>query len=156
MEEYAYKSLVHDFYKSVDAQTMGQELKKIEEKYGYLQPKYILEEAKRDNHPLHNCFEWSDNLAAQKWRETQARSMLRVVVIQKEYSSEPIRAFVQIREDGEGRYRNFEDVMIDPDEAQKQINQAKRELDKWIQKWNHLKTLDKYFKAIRDVETVAA
>lgn len=149
MEEYAFKSGVTDFYSKVDPQVVGESLKKIEEKYGGLKPSYIISEAKYKDHPLHECFEWSDTIAAQKWRERQASSMLRVVVVQKEYSAEPIRAFVSIRNENGYTYQNFDQVMMDPETAQMHLNDAKRELDAWMRKWKHLQQLAVYFEAIR-------
>ena len=56
----------------VEAQEAGEELDRIYKKYGELQPSTIVDESRDSSAPLHKCFEWDDQTAAEKYRETQA------------------------------------------------------------------------------------
>lgn len=64
----------------------NEELKSVfeeirEEAGGVLRPGLVVELAASTNHPLHEYFEWSDTEAAQKYREDQARRLIRSVKI---------------------------------------------------------------------------
>ena len=55
----------------VDAQTAGEELNRIYTKNGALNPADIVDESRPEDAPLHDCFEWRDDVAAEKYREQQ-------------------------------------------------------------------------------------
>lgn len=59
----------------VDAQTAGEELQRIYQEKGGLNPSDIVEESRHDSAPLHPCFEWDDETAAEKYRQTQAMQL---------------------------------------------------------------------------------
>lgn len=48
-------------------------------KHGRLTPALVVRDAKRPNSILHPCFEWDDGEAAGKWREEQARVLIRSI-----------------------------------------------------------------------------
>lgn len=52
-------------------------LLEIEERFGIVTPKMVVDLAKDPNHPLHSQFEWRDDVAAQRFREEQARELIR-------------------------------------------------------------------------------
>ena len=145
---YNFKPMAYDFYKKQDAETIAKELKHIEDKNGFITAKLIVKEAEDIKHPLHHCFEWKNTIAAQKWREHQARSMLKIIVIQNEIITEPVRAFVSVRSEREHVFMNIEAVMYNPDMSQQQIEQCKRDIDKLIRKWHHLKDLQTLFQSV--------
>lgn len=49
----------------------------IEERFGIVTPKMVVDLARDPNHPLHAHFEWRNDIAAQKFREEQARELIR-------------------------------------------------------------------------------
>jgi hypothetical protein len=65
-------------------------LRRLEKKHGYVSPKLLVDEAAPENHPLHDQFEWDDEVAGPLYRENQARVLIRSVVYIKK-SSEIIR-----------------------------------------------------------------
>ena len=81
---------------------------------GLLRPADVVEAARDPESPLHSHFEWDDTEAAEKWREEQARQLIRNVRIEVGTSSPVlVRAFVSLpvdRQNGAG-YRRFEDVI---------------------------------------------
>lgn len=47
---------------------------------GPISPQMVLDRARDESSPLHDCFEWNDTIAAEKFRMVQARVLLRLVV----------------------------------------------------------------------------
>ena len=72
----------------VDAQTAGEELQRIYQEKGGLNPSDIVEESRNDSAPLHPCFEWDDEIAAEKYRQTQAMQIVRSIVTIQESDME--------------------------------------------------------------------
>lgn len=58
----------------------------IEEKNGVLEARDVVDDARDFNSPLHDCFEWDDSIAGEKYREEQARVLIKTVYIQKRVS----------------------------------------------------------------------
>lgn len=80
-----------------DAQAVGAELEQIE----VLEPKKVVEYARDPSTALHECFEWNDNVAAEKYREGQASYIVRSLVTVEEDAPE------------EFEYRVYEHVVVD-------------------------------------------
>lgn len=154
MKKYSFKEGAIDFKKEVDANIMGKALEKIEKKYGSVSPENILNEASKPKHPLHKCFEWDNTIAAQKWRERQAHSMLRILVVETDEIKEPIRAFVYIKTEKEGIYQDIEKALTVQESSDFLVEQAKREMDSWIKKYQHLKQLNAYFRVLKKVHNI--
>lgn len=55
------------------------ELLAVREQYGELTPANVVDAAREDDHPLHDRFEWDDEVAGEKYRLSQARQLIRVV-----------------------------------------------------------------------------
>lgn len=52
-------------------------LLEIEKRFGTVTPRIVVDLARDENHPLHGEFEWRDGVAAEKFREEQARELIR-------------------------------------------------------------------------------
>ena len=80
------------------------ELLAIRAEHGKLTPALIVDVAADEDHPLHNRFEWDDEVAGRKYRLQQAKQLIRVVrenYIDRKGSPEDVRFFHAIpREDG--------------------------------------------------------
>jgi len=80
-----------------DAQRIGEELELIKSKET-LNPRSVVKKAKDRKSVLHNYFDWDDNVASEKWRLQQARSIvnhvIEVVIIKGEQVEE--RAFFNV------------------------------------------------------------
>ena len=82
----------------VSAQTAGEELHRIYADKGQLKPADVVDESRPTSAPLHPCFEWDDEVAAEKYREVQAGNLIRsITVVHETPAHEPIevRAFVK-------------------------------------------------------------
>lgn len=132
----------------VDANIAGQELERIYKRDGAIDPSVIVDESRPDNAPLHDCFEWDDEKAAQLYRERQARTMIANVVMVGEPKKETYtRAFVHV----EHEYRPLKVVLENKDMTQELLRNALRELKCFEAKYRELSDLAPVFDAIQKV-----
>lgn len=69
--------------------TVEDALKAIFDQHGAVTPSLVVEAAKDEDSPLHECFIWDDAQAAQEYRLIQARRVIRRYKIV--YEGEPVR-----------------------------------------------------------------
>lgn len=81
-----------------NAQECGEVLERIQQQgAGTITPQVVIENARDKESPLHRCFEWRDDVAAERFRENQARQVIRSIRVVYEIDgqkSEPMRVFV--------------------------------------------------------------
>ena len=81
----------------IDAEVAGKALEEIVSRHGVLTPRLVVEESRPPSAPLHDEFEWDDSVAAELYREHQARYIIRsVVVAVPEREETYVRAFVSV------------------------------------------------------------
>lgn len=71
---------IDGFYKA-DAEKVAEELETLGSEYSLSD---VVEKAKDENSEMHDCFEWDDSIAGQKYRESQAQNMIRLLVYTKD------------------------------------------------------------------------
>lgn len=86
----------------------------IRQRDGKLTPDAVVEDARPEDSVLHEDFEWRDDVAAEKFRQGQARKMIGSVRILRVESRPPVRAYVNVRI-VEQKPLKFEDVVRKPD-----------------------------------------
>lgn len=95
--------------------SLRDELQRIYEDRQRLTPRDVVDVARDPQHPLHSRFEWDDSVAGPKWREQQARELIRSVRIQYiDRAGRPsdVRAFHAVRgPDGRSSYRPAEEIV---------------------------------------------
>lgn len=75
--EYKYKTgAVH----KVSASIAGPICQRLHDN-NILTPKNLVEEARPEDSPLHPEFDWDDTVAAEKWREEQARQVIKTIIL---------------------------------------------------------------------------
>ena len=134
----------------VDAQTAGEELQRIYQEKGGLNPSDIVEESRNDLAPLHPCFEWDDEIAAEECREAEAgRSVRSIVTIQESDKKKPqeVRAFVHVQES----YHPISVVIGSKEQMEELLASALSELKAFQRKYNSLVELSPVFDAIEKV-----
>lgn len=114
---------------------------------GLLPPAKVVEFARDPSTALHARFTWDDGEAAEQWRLHEARNVVRVYVYVPEGATEPIRAYVSLREDrrAEGGYRSVPDVLKSPDLRSKMLAEALAELEVFQRKYRQLTELESVF-----------
>lgn len=132
----------------VDAQTAGNELQRIYERDGVIEPETVVLESESPSAPLHSCFEWDNEKAAHKYRITQAQGIIRAIVAVDETEKSPeTRAFVSV----EREYHPFSVVIRNPEKRDILLQNALNELHCFEKKYNSLRELSGVFSAIKEV-----
>ena len=138
--------------KKADAQKIYDEINSIGERYT---PKDVVNLARDESTELHKMFDWNDFSAAEKWRESQARYIIRSIVVTedektgKEFSN-PIRAIVSTNE----RTKEYEPIRVTvtkADSYERLLNEAIRELRSFEVKYKTLKELEPVFDAVHEL-----
>lgn len=142
----------------VDAQTAGEELERISGKYGgVLLPENIVDESRDANAVLHNCFEWDNNIAAEKYRVEQARYIIRNIVCIVEKPAiedgqtktvEVVRAFVDVSEKPKGVFIPIKTALNQENYREKILRDALAELRMFQKKYRIYAELAGICKAI--------
>ena len=131
----------------VDAQTAGNELQRIYERYGVIEPETVVAESRTPSAPLHSCFEWDDEKAAHKYRITQAQNIIRAIVVADEAKQPETRAFVNVQRE----YHPVSVVVRNPEKREILLQNALNELRWFERKYNTLQELSNVFAAIKEV-----
>ena len=89
-KNYVYKKTAF-VRRGVKAQTAGEELERISKEHGEITPPLVVDEARPEESPIHEVFEWDDEVAAEQHREQQARQLIRSIqVVKPESNTEPV------------------------------------------------------------------
>ena len=127
-----------------DAQLVGEEILSIGESATAQQ---VLEKGRDDSTELHKCFEWRDDVAAEKYRLDQAKMVLRQLVFtrseeQMKEKKPEIRVFHVTEQSKVGEYKPLPMIIKNDDEYQKLLQMAYAELHAFKIKYQHLQELD--------------
>lgn len=138
----------------VKAQTAGEELERINKAYGGIELKNVVNESRPKKSVLHKCFEWNDNVAAEKYRESQAGEIVRTIVTvpSETDKTEPIRAFVSVITSNERvAYIGITEAMNNEDYSNQILQKALSELQTFKRKYQSLSELKNLFLAINNL-----
>lgn len=132
---------IDGFYKA-DPNLVHNEIKSIGETFTC---KQIVEKAKDRNTELHKCFEWDNEIAADKYRLQQAGLIIRNLVItrveEEKEQKTPLRMFVSTGE-RTGAYKPVKSVVRVQSEYENLLERAYSELRAFKNKYSMLKELD--------------
>lgn len=93
----------------VSADDVVCELSRIHEDNGVLTAKAVVDESRPEDAVLHPVFEWDDHVAGEKWREHEARELIRSVVVVSDDESERAPVFINtVRVVDGGVVRSYE------------------------------------------------
>ena len=133
----------------IPAEIAAQELLRIEkEKGGKVLPEDVVEASRDENAPLHSLFEWDDTVAAEKYRQTQARYIIRNVTAKIE-DAPPVRLMVATGNPG---YVNTKTAMDNVDMHAMLMRQAINDIQAFKAKYRGLRELDAVLREMDDVE----
>lgn len=78
--QYCYAEGLHDAVRfGIDPQSAGEELERIRQRDKTIRPEVVVDEARPEDAVLHPAFEWRDPEAAEKYRQIQARQLIKKV-----------------------------------------------------------------------------
>lgn len=124
-----------------DPQTAGEVCEALERE-GNLTPGALVDASRDEDAPLHGYFEWDDEEAAERWRESQAGHIIRSVEVVAAGSTDPVRAFVNIDAGDAGRvYVNVEAALSMPDTRDEVLARALADLKAFERRYRQLEEL---------------
>lgn len=126
------------------------ELLRQQEK-GELTPHDVVKDARNPNSPLHSFFEWSDTDAAEAYRLSQARGLIRAVVavyISEDKPAVRTKMFVHINEPAAPHYREAGHAMSMKKTRDMVLRRAWQELQSWRERYKDLREFAELFPVI--------
>lgn len=118
------------------------QLQTIYKANGQLTPRLVVDLARDEAHPLHDRFEWDNEIAGEKYREHQAGELIRSVKVRYTTAGDDerdVRAFHAIPSNGEPTgYRPIEEIVSNDIGRQLLLNAARREWKTFERKYSHL------------------
>lgn len=121
-----------------DANEAGVLFERLEAQ-GRLTAANVVDESRPEDAPLHNEFEWNDGIAAEKYREEQARYLIRNIRIVNE-KEEPRRMYFNIVQAEKG-YSSINTILQSPDKTQALLEKALKDLISWQNRYKEIKEL---------------
>ncbi|MEE0897847.1 MAG: hypothetical protein U0L88_09515 [Acutalibacteraceae bacterium] len=136
---------VKGLYKA-DAETVYREITSLGDSFS---PADIVEAARDESSELHKCFEWRDEVAAEKYREHQARMIITQLVVRTETSDNtPVSVRVISSANEVNTYVPTKMLIKSDSDYADLLARAKRELQAFQQKYSTLSELQEIFTAI--------
>jgi hypothetical protein len=134
---YRYK---FDGLHKVSAEIAGKICQELSETEEGLTPQKLVEVSRDESHPLHGEFEWDDAVAAEAYRITQAKQLIRDIVIVKNDAEKRDRGFV-ITPGRNHVYVPLNNALNNEEWKNNLLNAAKRDMIAFIAKYRRLKEL---------------
>ena len=138
-----------------DPNIAGKMCEELEQSEGGLTAQTLLDANRPEDAPLHAEFEWDDTAAAEAYRLTQARYILRSIVIvpDEERPKETVRAVFTV---SEGKYESIRTIISDEEKKSALLKIALRELAAFEKKYGTLSELAPLWLAIKEIERRSA
>ena len=109
-------------------------------------PEKVLERAKDENSELHKCFEWNNDVAAEKYRTIQAGNVIRMLYIEpKSEDAPPVRVLSRTIDTVYQPTRTF---LTNATEYEDLLKRALSELESFRKKYETLSELEQVFEQI--------
>lgn len=143
----------------VSAQIAGERIEQIYAEKGDVTPESLLDDSRPVTSPLHPCFEWKDDVAAEKYRLIQSKGIIRnLVTVQTSQDSQPItsRAFVSINKTPEkGTFVPIRVALSDERCKEQVLQNALAELKAFKTKYENLISIAETIKRFMEEERIA-
>lgn len=136
----------------VPAQIAGEMCAELENSESGLTAKSLLDANRPKDAPLHDEFEWNDSAAAERYRLSQAQSIIRNIVIVRPEASEvqTVRAFVNVVPHKESRsYMGLARVLDDDALREQLLEQSRRDMIAFTDKYGNLQALSSVIETMR-------
>ena len=146
---YAWKDAGRLRFKT-DAQVAGEVCSRLEQE-GRLTGKALVEVSRPTDAPLHDEFIWDDTIAAEKYRESQARDIISHISVVSESAKEPIRAFLNVSV-GNPVFDSINVIVRNEDKYAALCKRALAELISFQKRYSMISKLDKLTSIIEELE----
>lgn len=149
--KYSYCGMSTFFKNSADV--AGPICQALRESPGGLTPKSLVDASRDENAPLHNEFEWDDNIAAEKYREEQAACIIRHIMIVRtdiqEIRQTRDRAFVS-KGENDNAYVPLNEALSTEKWRNNLLKQARIDAERFTNKYHRLTELANVIKAMNE------
>lgn len=140
--KYSYGTM-GGFFKN-PPEVAGKVFQQLRESEAGLTPRSLVEASRDEAAPLHNEFEWDDSVAAEKYREEQARCMIRHLIIERtdiqEVRTAKDRAFVFTGRKDAG-YVPLAEALVNKEWRTNLMKAARRDMNYFVSKYERLEEL---------------
>ena len=106
--------------------------------------------AEHPDSEVYKCFTWDDEKAANLYRLTEARQVIRHLVFTEEDGTTPTK--IRVIQRSSDRYEPIKTIMRDVDEYQRLLDRAYAELQSFKERYKNLVELEEVFEAIDALE----
>ena len=134
-------------------QAVKERLDELHQAKPLLNVRMVLEDARDEDSPLHDEFEWDNEKAAEQWRVHHGRKLLATYVTILEYEGESYktRAMISLSDDRQsgGGYRSLREVMNHKELREMLLQDALDELEQVRVRYEHLQQLSSVWDAIK-------
>lgn len=119
------------------------QLEAVRIEYGALTPPNTVAAARPEDAPLHPRFTWDDSVAGERWREVEARELIRSVLVtykETDRGKSSVRGYVSVpkSETTARQYVPTEEALLDPLTRELVLLDARRELRAFRVRYGHL------------------
>lgn len=129
---------------------------------GALTPSNLVDVSRPEEAPLHKLFEWNDLVAAEEYRKSQARHMIRSIEVVNEKNPDdrkPVFYHIQIEKE-EPKYETLSAIVQDVDKLTALLRDARRDMETFTSKYRSLEALsdvnEAMYKALEETEEAAS
>lgn len=143
MSAYKWKTGAHIL---VSAEKAGEMCEKLAAE-NRLTAENLLDANRAPDAPLHQAFEWDNEIAAEEYRKGQARHIIACLCVVTENKKEEIRAFFNL-ERKEPTYTSIRVIQENPDDMERLFRVATSELAAFQRKYASVRRLQTVFDAI--------
>lgn len=143
------------FQYSVDANIVGRTIENIEKEKGECTARMLLEEARAEESPIHELFEWDDSIAAEKYRLKQATEIITAVAVVIEDNVDTpkkVRAFANVGSRRKGSFIPMTTALAKEESRKIILQHALEELSEFKAKYRDLQELATIFAEIEKLQ----
>lgn len=133
----------------MDANKVGKELEQLGED---ITASGVVSLARKKSSEMHNYFEWDDSIAGEKYRESQARTLIKLLKVsytKGKKETAPVKAYVNVKRN-EG-YSQIEKVVQDVNAYQMLLDRAYSELLVIKNKYTQLEEIQEKLSFLNDI-----
>lgn len=150
MKRYSWKVGGASFLvENMDANKVGKELEKLGEN---ITASEVVKLARKKSSEMHDYFEWDNEIAGEKYRESQARKLIQLIEVtftKDDKEIKPVRAYVNVKQSS--GYSPIEDVVQDVDAYQMLLDRAYEDLRIIKNKYAELQEIQDRLSFLNDI-----
>lgn len=152
-----YKAVTGSILSDDEAQVYGEHIVSlIEENNGLISAEIVVDDASREVSPLHDYFEWDDQVAAMEYRLNRARVLMRsiqvVIKADDQERTAVLCEHIKIKNGDitESGYTTIMRVMTDEDLRRQTVERALHELQSWQRRYRDYHELGRLFEVVEN------